>query len=298
MIELTVKKDGFAGEFCEGTKYPDVVIIRVGGSGAAKERVIASGQFLIDAGYSVLFLGYYLWEDQTDIISEIPVDYVEKAIAWLKEKTNNPNLKIGMTGISQGAQYTLLASSLIPDITSIALASPFDHVMEGNTSLFKGTGHSSFTWHGTELRYSEWKLLRTNTLKLLLRILKDKDYGLSRMMRYGYDKNGADESSRIQVEKMHSHVLLLASKNDDCWPADEAVPRVVNRLKQVDYPYTVESYIYQKGCHNMGGNMDIDSKQGRKLQKLMRSWSDHPEDCRKCIEDSKIRILDFFRKTL
>lgn len=296
--ELTIRKNGFAAIYQEGCKHKDTVIIRVGGSGASRERVIASGKFLVDAGYSVLFLGYYLWKDQQDIISEIPIDYVEKAIVWLKEKTGNPNLKIGMTGISQGASYTLACASNLSEIRSIALASPFDYVMEGNTNSFKPTGHSSYTFHEKELPYTKWKILETSTPMLLLQIIRDKNYGISRMLRYGYDKNGVWEPSRIPYEEMKADVLLLASKDDDCWPADLAVERIVKRLKESHYPYVVENHIYEKGCHNMGGNMDIDSKHGKKLKRLMKAWKDHPEDCIKCIEDSKERILDFFDRTL
>ena len=298
MIELSVRENEFAGVFQTGTVHKDKVIIRVGGSGAPKDRVIASGKFLVDAGYSVMFLGYYLWEDQPKIVSEIPIDYVEKAVKWIKEYTHDPNTKIGMTGISQGAQYTLAAASLIPDISSIAVASPFDYVMEGNTPSFGRTGHSTYTYHENELPYTPWELLGKNKLKLFFDLKSDKNYGLGRMMRYGYDKNGVDERSGIAVENMHANVLLLASRNDDCWPSDEAVVRIENRLKSADYPYIVESHIYEKGCHNMGGNMDIDSRQGKKLKKLMRAWSDHPEECRKCIADSMERIVDFFDRTL
>lgn len=296
--ELTIKNNGFAAVYYKGDKHQDAVIIRLGGSGASEDRVIASGKFLIDAGYSVLFLGYYLWEEQGDIIDRIPLDYIETAIKWLKEETNNPNLKIGITAISQGAQYALACASKIKEINALALASPLDYIMEGNTKSFKRTYHSSYTYHGEELPYTAWKILEKNKLELLSKIIIDKNYGISRMLRYGYDKNGFDEKSLIEVEKMHADILLLADKNDDCWPADLAVKRIKQRLKDNHYPYYVEAHIFEKGCHNMGGDMDLTSKNGKKIKRLIKSWSDHPEDCMKCIEDSKKRIIDFFDKRL
>lgn len=297
MQEFTIENDGFAACFHQGRGKQDAVIIRVGGSGAEKERVIASGQFLVDAGYSVLFLGYYLWDGLGNIVSEIPLDYVEKAIHRLKQLLGNPNLKIGMTGISQGASYTLACASKIPEISTIALASPFDYVMEG-TSSFKRTGKSSYTWHGEELPYSPWELLNIGLPKLFIRCIRDKEYGLSRMLRYGYDHNPVTEQSAIAIEDMNADVLLLASANDDCWPSDEAAVRIENKLKNCGYAHLVESHIYEKGCHNMGGDMLVDGKRAKKLQKMMKAWSDHPQECRECISDSKQRILDFFDRTL
>lgn len=261
-------------------------------------RCIAKGQFLLDAGYSVLFLGYYLWEDQAEVACRIPLDYVEKAIQWLKQKTKNPNLKIGMTGISQGALYTLACASKIPEINSIALASPFDRVMEATTPSFKRMGKSVFTWHGEELPYTEWKILDKSMVGLFFQLIRDKKYGMGRMLRFAYDKNGTVKEAEISSEKMKAHVLLLAAGEDDCWPSEEAVVRIENRLKAANYPYIIESYIYEKGCHNMGGNMEVDGRQGRKLKKMIHAWTDHPEECLACIEDSKKRIIEFFEHTL
>ena len=298
MQEFTVEKDGFAACFHQGSRKQNAVIIRVGGSGAEKERVIASGQFLVDAGYSVLFLGYYLWSGLGNVVSEIPLDYVEKAIHRLKQCSGNPNLKIGMTGISQGALYTLACASKIPEISTIALASPFDYVMEGTTSSFKRTGKSSYTWHGEALPFSQWELLNAGLPKLFIRCVRDKKYGLSRMLRFAYDNNPVTEQSAIAVENMNADVLLLASANDDCWPSDVAAIRIENRLKTCGYAHIVESRIYEKGCHNMGGDMLVDGKRAKKLQKMMKAWYDHPQECRECISDSKQRILDFFDRTL
>ncbi len=293
-IELTLERDGFYGLYHEGTKYPDVVILRTAGSGAPKGNVISCSKFLFEAGYSVLCIGYYMWGTLGDVIDEIPLDYVEKAISWVRSYTGNSNLRIGITGLSQGASYALAAAARIPDISAVAAASPFDHVMEGNTNSFRRTGHSSYTWHGEPLPYTRWKLLDASLPKLLFHILRDKEYGISRMMRYGYDKNGIDPVSAIEVENMHADLLLLASKDDDCWPSDEAVPRMVERLRVAGYSHHVESHIYERGCHNMGGDMTLTGKTGKKMKRLMRSWADHPDDCLACIEDSKERILTFF----
>ena len=173
-IELTLERGGFYGLYHGGTKYPDVVILRTAGSGAPKGNVISCSKFLFEAGYSALCIGYYMWGTLGDVIDEIPLDYVEKAISWVRSYTGNPNLRIGITGLSQGASYALAAAARIPDISAVAAASPFDHVMEGNTNSFRRTGHSSYTWHGEPLPYTRWKLLDASLPKLLFHILRDK----------------------------------------------------------------------------------------------------------------------------
>ncbi len=295
MIELNEEEHGFNGVYFEGNRFLNFVIFRVSGSGATKQQVISSSQFLIDAGFNVMCIGMYLWDTTDKDASEIPVDYVENAMTWIRNYTSNPDIHFGMTGLSLGALYTLICASHISDIEAIAVASPFDYCMEGNTSDYKATGHSTFVYHNQELPYTKWNVLRQGLLKVVLGAIKDKRYGFSRILRYAYDSNGVEEQSRIHVEKMNAHILMLASKDDDCWPSEQAVQRIEERLTQSNYPYTIQSYIYEKGCHNMGGNMTVTGKTGKKMRRLMRAWKDHPQECLECIKDSQKRILDFFQ---
>lgn len=298
MVEFEKEKDGFYGVFFSGTTYPDVVIIRVAGTGAKKSQVISSSQFLMEAGFNVLCLGYQNWGMLGSECSRIPLDYVSYAIDWVKNYMKPSQVKIGMTGISMGALYTLAAACHIPEITSIALASPFDYVMEGLDSSLHPTGHSTFTWQGKELPYQPWQILREKKQSVLLKAIRDKDYGHNRLLRYVYDHNPWEKSALLPIENARCHMLLLASSADDCWPADEAVLRMMKKLRGADSLEKVEYFIYEKGCHNMGGDMTLDGFTGIKMRLLMKSWRTHPGACMACIEDSKQKITDFFYRTL
>lgn len=308
-LELTVEKNGFCGCFFRGADQCSSVIIRVAGSGLSRRRVISGSKFLVDAGFHVLCLGYYKWGKLGNSLSQIPVDYVEKAIDWiqchLQKKLeeegilhSHERLKIGMTGVSQGALYSLLAASLIPEISAVAAASPFDYIHEGHTMLYRRTGHSKHVFHGKELPFTPWRILDTNVMKILVGIIKDKKYGLLRSLRYGYDKNGEDEASRILVENMNAHVLLLSSHDDHCWPAEEAAGRIGDILAATDYPYHVESYVYGNGCHNMGGDMGLTAVERKAMSLLIHFLPNSIEQYIHCVEDSKEKIVEFFHRYL
>ena len=66
-----------------------------------------------------------------------------------------------------------------------------------------------------------------------------RQYGLRRFMRFGYDEMEKKQfpEARIKVENMHDDVLFLAIKDDDVWPSDVAVPRMLKVLKEANYPY-------------------------------------------------------------
>lgn len=316
--EFTKEKDGFYGAFFPNAAHPNVVIIRVAGTGATKDQVISSSQFLRDAGFAVLCLGYQNWGTLGGACSCIPLDDVSRAIAWIEKsampsppsigspmpspaKIDSPILspvKIGMTGISMGALYTLAAACYISQIRSVALASPFDYVMEGLDASLRPTGHSTFTWKGSELPYQPWQTLREKKRTVFLEAIRNRSYGPQRLLRYLYDHNPWEDGAALPLEKVNSHMLLLAASSDDCWPADKAVERIVSTIKATNPQRQIEHVIYEKGCHNMGGDMTLHGWTGLKMRLLMKSWRTHPHECRACIEDSKRQIVDFFYRTL
>lgn len=297
-IECTREEDGFCGRFFLGTRFPYAVIIRVAGTGARREQVLSSSRFLLEAGFSVLCLGYQNWGTLGAASSEIPIDFVSQAVAWLRRRPEIDPDRIGMTGISLGALYTLLAATYIPELAAIALASPFDAVMEGLDPSLKPTGHSTFVWQGEEVPFHPWTILKRRPFRVLVQALCSPDYGLGRLLRFVYDHNSFSGEPRIPVERIRAKVLVLASQEDDCWPSEEALVRIVDRLHARREKESVEFYLYAKGCHNMGGNMDMSGWTGLKLRALMRSWKTHPEECRACIADSQKRIVAFFEQTL
>lgn len=298
-MELSQEKDGFCGTFLLGAAHPNAVIIRVAGTGAKKRNLLSSSQFLLDAGFSVLCLEYDHVGNSRNQQSLIPLDYVARAIEWIEQNTELRDVKIGMTGISMGALYTLAAACYVPRLSTIALASPFDCVMEGLDASLRPTGHSTFTWRDEELPFQQWDVLREKKTTLFAQAVRDKNYGLGRLLRYVYDHNPWSAEALLPVEKIQADVLLLASKNDDCWPADVALTRIIKRLKLGKTAgRSIQYHLYEQGCHNIGGDMCMTGSTGLKMRLLIKSWRAHPRECEACIEDSKRRIVDFFGRAL
>lgn len=288
----TLEKHGFTGIYFAGTKSPSKVVIAAGGASCDEKTSVLMSRFIREAGYNVLVLGFYLWKGLPKNLAAIPVDYVEKAIRWLKEEKGIEG--IAMTAVSTGAGYTLLAASLIPEIGCVIPVVPYDYVMEGTTSSFRRLGTSVYTWHGDEIPYSPWTLIDKGIPRILLAAAKDKRYGLARFMRYGYDHNPTAEASRIKVEDMHADILLLAAKDDDCWPSDTAVSRIVKILADAQYPYRVESHIYEKASHALTDGLDEMTGYAKwALHHMIPAEKQYPEACEQARQDSFKRILGF-----
>lgn len=296
MYKCTLEKEGFIANYYEGSSETNKAIIVVGGSSCNEKTTTAMADFLIKAGYNVLVLGFYLWKGLSKDLASIPVDYVEKAVHWLLEK---PQIeKVAMTGTSTGGGYTLLCASLIPEITCVIPVVPFDYVMEGTTKDNKRKHCSVYTYHGEDIPYTPLELLDMGTKEWLRRARKAEGYGLKRFMRYGYDQMTPfhTEKSRIKVENMKADVLLLAVKNDDCWPSDEAVPRIVKKLQSVNYPYRLEYHIYEKASHALCDGLEKISVTKFMLKQMLPAEKKYPKECDEARADSLKRILEFLKK--
>ncbi|OUM65977.1 hypothetical protein PIROE2DRAFT_59630 [Piromyces sp. E2] len=296
---LTVKDNGFEGMYIPGTISPDKVIIATGGSFCNEEVSLLMCRYIRKAGYTVLLLGYYMWEGlQKDLVS-IPVDFAEKAVKWLKEVKKPKGIAI--TGASTGAAYSLLAASLIPDINCVVAIVPYDYVPEGTTKRglhFKVTNKSQYTWHGEDLPFMPFEVLKNGMLHWYKLMKKTPGYNLRRASRFGYDEmeKNLKPEARIKVENMHAEVLVLGVKDDDAWPSDVAVPRIVRILKEANYPYRVESHVYEKASHAL---MDgIDEMKGYPKWALKNKYAEkkYPKECEKARQDCFKRVLKFFEE--
>lgn len=89
--------------------------------------------------------------------------------------------------------------------------------------------------------YDPTVTLHRNILSVLLRTACSKKYGPKRMLRGCYQENVPSEEARIKVENMHADILMQYPGYDDCWPSDEAVPRMRRILEQCKYPYRVQA---------------------------------------------------------
>ena len=292
MERCTLEKHGFVGVYYPGTRSGNKAVIAVGGASCDEKTSVAMCRYIREAGYNVLVLGFYLWDGLPKEMVSIPVDYVERAVKWLKREKGVDG--VAMTAASTGAGYTLLAASLIPELGCVIPVVPYDYVMEGTTNNFKRLHRSVYTWHGSDVPYSPWELIDQGMGKIIVSTMQDRHYGLKRLYRYGYDHNPVTEESRIRVENMRADVLFLAAKNDDAWPSDEAVPRMVNVLREADYPYRVEYHIYEKASHALTDGLDEMGGYARwALRHLLPAEKKYPKECEAARQDSFRRVLRF-----
>lgn len=304
MYKCTLEKEGFLGTFYESKTDTDKAIILVGGSGEKRDFVEKRAEALWKEGFHVLSLGYYLWKPLSPYTVHIPLDYAEKAVQFLKTQTFATVNKIGMTGISLGAAYTLLCASYMPDISCVVAVSGFDFVVEGCKHFVSRQHKSYFSYHGEDVPYEPAEAL-SKLGRTLRRLKKDPRYDFKAMNRFYYNecfKNRID-SSRIKVENIKGDVLLMAPAYDDTWPSDVAYVRIMDVLDKADFPYRHECKIYEKASHYLAvpsEAMEMNGKTEADLQKMLAKFmtmeAKYPEKCREARKVSWEKLVSFFRE--
>lgn len=105
--------------------------------------------------------------------------------------------------------------------------------------------------------------------------------------------------SRIKVENMRSDVLLMAPSYDDCWPSEQAVPRMERILREYNYPYRVKVRMYENASHAIAMDMGALKKNAVLrflLGILLPAEKKHSEACERARKDSMQLILDFLEE--
>lgn len=111
MIVTTVEKDGFEGILFGGDRTKQKVVIVMSGSNGGMSLTEKEAQFYHQHGIPALALALFKTKQTQKDLDRVPVEYVERAIAWLKKCGYQ---RIAIDGTSKGSELALLAGSMFP----------------------------------------------------------------------------------------------------------------------------------------------------------------------------------------
>ena len=229
--------------------YPGKAIIMFSGSDGMYALTQLVAQQYVRRGLTVLALAYWRYPGLPKRFERIPIETIEKPTLWLK---SNGYDKVGLWGISMGAEFALIAASLLPNLISCVVAvAPINIVGQGFDMGKRKGGQkfgllpcSAWSFRGKELPYAK---LRLDKRQIVLDSIKRR----SACMRSGYEDavKSAPEEARIKVENINGPILCLSARNDDMWPAAEAGDAMMARLDQKNFPWPHEHISYEYASH-------------------------------------------------
>jgi dienelactone hydrolase len=225
---------GFKGIFYAAADQEKAMIVVTGSDGGIKWAKQIAAAFA-QHGVPALAVAYWKTRDTSKTLSLIPIETIQAAVVWLKD---NGYSKVGIYGVSKGAELALTAASLLPQIELVIAVSPSCCVFEGIAQK-KYSGASSWTWQGKPLPYVSFDGMRVNVLK---NVLKNHEFGFLEQYQQVLTAK-MNEKNIIKVERINGAILLISAKNDAQWPSADMGNRIIDRLN--------EKAFIQPFCHKI-----------------------------------------------
>lgn len=281
------KVDGFHGELFRPDRdsYPGRALICFSGSDAKFQLSRMLARTFQSHGLTAMALAYVKEEGLPKQFCHVPIDSLEAAAKRLHGMGYE---KVGLWGLSKGAELALTAGSLLPGLVNAVVAvAPMNTVCQG---FCKGKGisiapGSSWSFHGEELPYTRFALEKFPLGQVLRNSIRAKE--LTMYDLYLPLVNKPNPAAIIRVEQITGPVLLISSKMDTMWPSAAAAERIMERLREKKFPY-----FYQHLNYDYGGHLFVPME--LKLAKFFKGdRGKNKEPSRKSRADSLVKTLDF-----
>lgn len=231
---------GLHGMFYPADTTQKAMIVVTGSDGGIKRpRQIAS--IFARRGIPSLAVAYWGAKGTSATLSLIPLEAIQQAVDWLKEKGYS---RVGIYGVSKGAELALTAASLIPEIGLVIAVSPSCCIFEGIAKP-RYSGASSWTWRGRPLPYASFAGIRMNIVR---NIFINREFGFSQQYLEVLAKNKAEENT-IKAENINGAILLLSAAQDAQWPSERMGAMIMERLQSKGFPFPFHHAIFSPASH-------------------------------------------------
>lgn len=224
---------------------PAVLILNGSGGGINEPRAALYASH----GYAAFALAYFKAPGLSDYISNTPLEYFERALAWLRKRVEPLHDFVAVSGQSRGGELALLLGATFPEAVSAVIGYvPGAVVHSGQNAADPAVGREGPTWlyRGQPLPHL-WEGNRTASWAPF-------DEGPAphrheRAIRTALQDADAVARARIRVERTRGPVLLLSATDDGSWPSSDYSRMVTAKLAEVRHPYPVEHYDYEGAGH-------------------------------------------------
>ena len=240
-------------------------IVVLGGSEGGDRAARSIAPSLAARGYAVVGYPYYSpsWFGDDAAIEGLPQAFhniaVDKMIGvrdWLRARPDIASDRIGLYGISKGAEFVLLAASRIEGFAAVAAIVPSDVVWEGWGPGTEAGLSSGFSWQGEPLSFIPY-------LGMEQAIGGNSD-GERVAMRVPHARGRAANSdrigaARIRVEQIDEPVFVLAGGRDQVW--DSAIMAINIAKTRSDAGLDTVTLVYADAGHGLSQHAYAPSSQ-------------------------------------
>lgn len=276
MSEIKIEQNNWDGILFPVQGRKDKVMIVVSGSDGGLEHAGKNAKFLCDNEIPALAFSLFKTKHSPKTLSLIPLEQLQSAIAYL---CDNGYKKIGVQGVSKGAEYVLAAATMFQEISFVNIRTPSWFYSEGLCKQ-QPSGTSCWSYQGKELPYTPYENRKFHMFKELW---KHKEFNI---LAFNTGKVVKPESV-IPIEKVHAPILIQTLQCDTVWPSQESGEKLVQRLKENGF-----SYPYKLTCYEHMSHMMMEYC-GSEIRHFIKSEKQCPLECAKERKQMGIETIEW-----
>ena len=248
-----VEEEGLVGTlFCPSTPGTHPALIVLGGVGGGLRE--GGAEALASEGFAALALAYFGVDPLPRELVEIPLEYFERAIAWLKSQPTVDANRIGVVGNSKGGELALLLGATYPeDVKAIVGYAPSAIVWQGipfDREAYHRGPRSPWSSRGEPVPFARFARPRIPEMVRFIGFYFGRHPIVGRIFyERALENETAVATAEIAVEKINGPLLLISGTEDQMWPSTRLSEMAIERLMAHDHPFPYEHLRYEGAGH-------------------------------------------------
>jgi dienelactone hydrolase len=226
--------------------HPALLVLSGGGGGIEEFR----GAILASHGYAALALGHFAVEGRPRGLVNIPLEYFERAISWIRAQPWFDDRLLAVWGASRGGELALLLGATFPEINAVAAWVPSGVLFGALGFAEPGDARPPVAWtfRGKPLPY----LQENNTSGDPPPVREPgRPVAYTPFYRSQLHDARAVERATIPVEKIRGPVQLVSGVDDQMWPSSDLADIALHRLEAHRHPFPFRHLKYPKAGHTI-----------------------------------------------
>jgi dienelactone hydrolase len=224
--------------------HPAVIVLSGGGGGIDEYR----GAILASHGCAALNLGYFAMEGLPRGLVNIPLEYFETAIRWMRAQPWLRDHFLAVWGESRGGELALLLGATFTEINAVIAWVPSGVVFWALGPAEPGDTRprAAWTFRGKPLPYLQQNNTAMEPLPVAeaARPVAYTPFYLSHLR----DARAAERAT-IPVEQTRGPILLVSAADDQMWPSSVLADIAMRRLEAHRHPYPFRHLKYEGAGH-------------------------------------------------
>lgn len=239
VTRIDLRDDGLYGAFYfPADARPAPALLLVGGSEGGLDTMSRIATSFARAGFATLALAYWRAPGLPQTLESVPLEYFDRAIAWLESRPQVAPGGVGMFGWSRGSEAALLTAIHNPSVRAVVGVAPSSVVWQGLNFDASRPAQPAWTRDGRPLPALEPDISSYRF-----------DQPMARLFTASFPALDARPDAVLPVEKIRGGVLLISGGQDSMWPAMRFADRIGARLQAEGFQGDYRHLHYPEAGH-------------------------------------------------